>query len=224
MASLKETINSIKKNLSKGDIDIAISDFSELLEKTNDVHPEKKKKISASLLNLSGRLQELNTLNNSGQTDTKEYFLHFSNLLSSTIYLLGEYEDVIEKIESPLDIAIEGLIRIDPEKASKLAVEKLENAQSMKVIGMGRQNFAENTENNHMIDYYKAIENKLAIETKTKNPFYFKRITQHILKDKFKNHLKECFKIIEKPKNSNKYEMVLYGDMKITYTYHIIQA
>lgn len=94
----------------------------------------------------------------------------------------------------------------------------------MKVIGMGRQHFAQLSENNHIVNYYKAIEKKLSEETKTKRPFSVKRITQHVLKDKFQNHLRQCFEIINQPKNNNKYEVILYGDLKITYTYYIINS
>ena len=116
---------------------------------------------------------------------------------------------------------IDGLTRIDSEKAMRLAIEDIKTAKYMKVIGMGRQDVAEASSKNHVRDYYKAIEDRFK---DSERPFSLRRVTQHVLKPVFKNHLKECFQILDSQGNkSSKYDLVLYGDLKITYTYYIIR-
>lgn len=225
---ITERLNELKSILSKGDVETVVTVLKDefLPEIKNIVDERDYNEIEALSIKLSS---DFHTTRNNDRRDTfsrEEVQRSYSKITFGIIDLINHVNTSIEK----KDIITKnnfnsGFIRIDPKKAMELAAEKIKNSQSMKIIGIGRQNLVEENahNNNHVIEYYKAIQERFKSIPETGRPFHVKRITQHELKDKFENHLKKCFEIIDEDGNNNKYEIVLYGDLSITYTYYIIR-
>ncbi|WP_020539035.1 hypothetical protein [Lewinella cohaerens] len=118
--------------------------------------------------------------------------------------------------------ASKGIVELKPDEALELVQELLPESQWMKVVGAGRQHVAESGNHKTVLNYYSAIEKKLG-ETTTRipRPFYIRRVTQHQLEKRFREHLERCLTIVDE--NANRYEIVHYGNLKITNTYYILR-
>ena len=228
MKILDPKILTIKKFVSNGNLDIAIVELEQYIQEKSDVlRKELLRKIEKHQTGISARYSELKNQHKQGITDPEYFQRTFAKLIADFIDLLYQVSDIIEDTEElpVIERTMDGLVRIDSEKAMRLAIKEVKKAKLMKAIGMGRQDFAENPGENHVKDYYRAIEERFRESRNTNAPFIIKRVTQHLLKPTFQNHLKSCFEIIDEDKESGiRYDLVLYGDLKITYTYYIIRS
>jgi len=223
---ITEKLNELKSVLSEGDIETVVSVLKdELLPKIKGIINERDyKEIEDICIKLSGDFHNTRSKDKKNVLDRDEIQRLYSKITFGILDLINDINKSINKKNITPNNFSSGFTRIEPKEAMELAIEKIKNSQSMKIIGIGRQNLVEkSSQNNHVLFYYKAIEEKFKSTPETGKPFYIKRITQHELKDKFKNHLKTCFETINSDKNNNEYEIILYGNLKITYTYQIIR-
>jgi len=218
-------LESIKSFLANGDVSLAISDLGEYLrEKKEYFNPGTYQKFDKIYVNISSRFNSQSVRSLKGVVNPEEFQRAVSQLVASMVDLIYQIGSSLSDSEiTPLsNRVIDGMSRVDSEEAMRLAIDEIKDARSMKVIGMGRQDVAEATANNHVLDYYSAVENRFQ---NPERPFSIKRITQHKLKPKFVKHLKKCFQIVsDQGEQINSYDLLLYGDLKITYTYYIINS
>jgi len=218
-------LESIKKYLSNGDVKVAIDELNIYIQDSKDyIHKGIYEKLDKNSINLAGRHAQLKKKNQNGELDHDSYQRGIAQIITDTIDLIYEIANELSQSEiAPISARIvDGFTKINSEDSTRLVIQKIKEARSMKVIGMGRQDVAEATSSNHVLDYYDAIERRFKDPN---NPFSIKRVTQHRLKPKFVKHLKKCFQIVkDQDDQQNKYDLILYGDLKITYTYYIINS
>lgn len=222
--NMKLNLSKIKEQIAEGNLNIAIKDFQSILKDLkNKVRIENYQEIEKAVISLSANIKDLNKKEQSATLDFNEFKITYNQILIRLLNVVNQTEELISKgKKSFFEDELKNLIFITPKRATELAIEKVKNGQSMKVIGIGRQNFAQISKNNHVIEYYDAIEKRLKEKPVTNIPFYVKRITQHTLESRFQQHLRDCFDITEQ--FDSKYEIIFYGDLRITYTYHIINS
>ena len=153
--------------------------------------------------------------------------VHDSKKFAANIYklylIIGQIKSEIEDLDFQLSCD-DTLVEIHPDAALDEAIMLLKSdPQSMKVIGAGRQAFAQKTKENKVVEYYRAVEEALEKTPSSKRPFVIKRITQHKTEIRYREHLRNCFEIVGKNTNFNTYSVIFYGKLAITNTFYIIK-
>lgn len=220
---MKKQIESVKKAISEGDLKIAIVDLNSMKEELSKIiRREKYLEFETLLISISASYQAYEKGVNLGTLIQQEQILQLNQIVTRLLYLISLIDEIDAKGIKDVFGNIQGMTRIDPDKAHELTVEKLKDAQWMKIVGAGRQDYAEASDDNPMLYYYSEVEKKMQAITKTKKPFTIRRIAPSILKNKFYNHLKKCYEITSK--NKNIYNVILYEDLKLISTYYIIKS
>lgn len=222
----KEAIQSVKNLVFKGSLKQAISKTKELLDsiKNSPLVANDYSSLENTLLLISSQFENF-IKDERNRTKKQEYISNERNQITLTLLkFINEIEQVLSSENIDISSSLLHLKVIDPDEGMKLATEAIKKSSSIRIIGAGRQDIAEDSTNSNVSNYYEKIQNRLSEKSKESQPVLIKRITQHVLKDKFQSHLKKCFDITAEPFNVNRFEMVLYGKLKIAYTYVIIDS
>ena len=187
------------------DLFLVLGRFSSLKRKVNqkvisfDQEEIERNKIRISLLDIIDNIKE--------------------DDLNDFASLKAEILDINEGIDDYPFYSFEGLQVGNFIEIMQEAINLIQNATYLKVIGSARQDLMAITDVPLMEKYLAAIETKL-LDEKPGSPFYYRRITTQNLKSKFLDHIVNCFEISEK--TGNQAEVVLEQDIDLTVTYFII--
>ena len=103
----------------------------------------------------------------------------------------------------------------------KEAIQHLEKATFLRVIGSARQDMLALRRLPLMEKYLKVIEAKM-LKHDAERPFFYRRITTQHIKPKFLEHLEACFEISRA--NGNDIQVVLEQNIDLSITYFIIDS
>jgi len=207
-------MSELLKYLKEGRISNAVDHFIGEIRSIDDFNPEKYKSLIEELEAI--KLKNDQFINDSATKNGRLEPVMFAMNVGTLSALIIEWN----KNKEPKNQGFEPIDRTD---AIKEATDKVKTAKYMKIIGSGRQHHIENTNSNEIRDYYQAIENRLSSSSNSGRSFSVQRVTQHQLKNKFREHLRKCLSITEEQENKSLYSIVLYGNLMITNTFYILK-
>lgn len=98
--------------------------------------------------------------------------------------------------------------------------ESLPEAESYRVVGFGRQYFAQRSNDSSLKAYYQAIEKRLSDNSGKK--FSYQRLTVLSLVEPFVDHLKTCFVNLKKSNSHNSFQLGFIENLEMKFTYGIL--
>ncbi|MGB0525092.1 MAG: hypothetical protein ACPGJS_19115 [Flammeovirgaceae bacterium] len=219
---MNDEIQRIKELIFKSKLKLAIGSIRKLLDnyKSNLINGDYAS-FEEELVVLAQDFERLSKDKRIRTEDSSFINTEINRIALSILQLLTAIEQSLHQNVISFSDIKGGLKLIDSNRGMEMACKAIRKAQSMRVIGSGRQDLVEDSLNPYILDYYKEIESRLADSGDGK--FVIKRITQHLLKDTFRTHLERCYKILGNS-SKNKFDIVLYGNLRLAYTYAIIDS